>query len=46
MLSRHASVKDVEDNEMTSVGPTLDVDGKGGGPQGNGTKATSVPSDW
>src|ERR1700720_4245092 len=53
-LSRHASVEDVEDDEPTSVGRTLDADGdsimelsdgEGGGTQGNGAKAMSTSSD-
>ena len=53
-LSRHVSVQDVEDNELTSVGPTLDVDGdsimelsdgEGRGTQRNSTKAMNMPSN-
>ena len=48
------SAEDVEDDEPTSVGPTLDADGdsimelsdgEGGGTQGNRVKAMNVPSD-
>ena len=53
-LSRCMSVKDIEDDEPTSVGPTLDVNGdsimelsdsEGGGTQENSVKDMSELSD-